>query len=661
MVLKLMPLGDSITDGYNIPGGYRIELENRLQASGLQPNFVGSMVNGPDDLSDKDHEGHSGWRIDHIASWVGRWLPRQQPGIVTLMIGTNDMLQNYETSQAAARLSSLLDQITALLPNTQVLVSSIPPISKSSSANSKAAAYNAALPEIVDSKVSQGKKVTFVDIGAQLTFSDLADGVHPNATGYAKIAQAWDQAIRPFLDPNTNDAPTDIELSSTRVNEGSAVGTVVATLNTADIDTGNTHTYRFQLADGSLATTSGPFKIVGDQLQVNGSLSYETQRNYTVSIQSRDSAGAAFTKSFTITVNDLDGSVNTRSGSSSSESFQTTTAKDIINAGGGSDRVFVTLSHLDQHDQINGGDGTDTLLLTGGTSTDSIQIDLTDPNQQLLSVTGTTLANFETFDLSGFVGSVSYIGSNRQANRILGGQGDDTLVDGDGNDYLDGGAGADTLEGGRGNDTYIVESAADQVIEAYNSGADKVYASRSWTLGNHLETLYLTGTAAINGTGNSAKNSIYGNSASNTLTGGDGDDMLRGGDGTDTLLGGQGNDKLYGDSGSDSLTGGGGKDSLYLGNDGNTDRVYYRSGDSTDTVYNFVRGDGGDWLSFSGIASIDVVQSDTKTEFRLGDGVANNSGFGTGSLLVSLNGTTGFTSADVGGNLSASGGQFFFA
>ena len=75
----IMPLGDSITDGFGIPGGYRIDLEDDLLGSGLTPNFVGSLQNGPTQLADKQHEGHSGWRIDEIHASVAGWLlPRSR-------------------------------------------------------------------------------------------------------------------------------------------------------------------------------------------------------------------------------------------------------------------------------------------------------------------------------------------------------------------------------------------------------------------------------------------------------------------------------------------------------------------------------------------------------------------------------------------------------
>ena len=67
-------------------------------------------------------------------------------------------------------------------------------------------------------------------------------------------------------------------------------------------------------------------------------------------------------------------------------------------------------------------------------------------------------------------------------------------------------------------------------------------ASAAWTLGSYLENLTLTGSAAINGTGNSQNNILAGNSINNVLTDSTGNDTLDGGAGSDTLIGGVGDD-----------------------------------------------------------------------------------------------------------------------
>jgi lysophospholipase L1-like esterase len=197
-VTKVMPLGDSITDGYNIPGGYRIDLWSTFQQAGQFVDFVGSMSNGPASLGDKHHEGHSGWRIEQINGSVSGWLSGAQPEIVLLMIGTNDMLQDYNVAGAPARLSALLDTITQQSPNTQVIVASLPPLSNAI-ANQRVLNFNAAIPDIVAAKAAGGKKVSFIDMYPRLTVGDLADGIHPNASGYTKLANAWYSALTPFL------------------------------------------------------------------------------------------------------------------------------------------------------------------------------------------------------------------------------------------------------------------------------------------------------------------------------------------------------------------------------------------------------------------------------------------------------------------------------
>ena len=115
---------------------------------------------------------------------------------------------------------------------------------------------------------------------------------------------------------------------------------------------------------------------------------------------------------------------------------------------------------------------------------------------------------------------------------------------------------------------------------------------------------------------------------------------------------------FYGNGGADTLTGGGLNDLLYLGTDLVTDTVNYTSGDGSDTVHNFVRGVGGDILNFSGIASIDIKVSGTSTQFRVGDGIAANTGFGAGLLLLTTSATSGFTTTDLGVNLIGSGFLF---
>jgi Ca2+-binding RTX toxin-like protein len=136
----------------------------------------------------------------------------------------------------------------------------------------------------------------------------------------------------------------------------------------------------------------------------------------------------------------------------------------------------------------------------------------------------------------------------------------DTIYGLAGNDQIDGGAGADRMVGGLGNDIYIVDNAGDLTVEVAGEGTDLVKAKVSYTLQAAVENLTLTGTSAIDGTGNGSNNKLTGNNAANRLDGGLGNDVLLGGGGADTLIGGDGLDQLTGAAGRDTLSGGAGAD-----------------------------------------------------------------------------------------------------
>jgi lysophospholipase L1-like esterase len=188
--VRVMPLGDSITDGFNVPGGYRINLWQKFQAGGYTVDLVGSQFNGPSGLGDHDHEGHSGWTISQIDSNVVSWLQTYTPRTILLHIGTNDMVSS--ASGAPTRLGTLLDHITTTAPNAEVFVATIIPLS---SADAAVRTFNAAIPGVVQTRANAGKRVHLVEMYSALTTADLADGVHPNAGGYAKMATVWYNAL----------------------------------------------------------------------------------------------------------------------------------------------------------------------------------------------------------------------------------------------------------------------------------------------------------------------------------------------------------------------------------------------------------------------------------------------------------------------------------
>ena len=121
-------------------------------------------------------------------------------------------------------------------------------------------------------------------------------------------------------------------------------------------------------------------------------------------------------------------------------------------------------------------------------------------------------------------------------DEIYGYAGNDSLTSLAGNDTLDGGTGNDTLIGGLGDDTYYVDAAKDVATEKSNQGTDSVISTATAVLANNVENLTLSGSSAINATGNTANNTVTGNSANNSINGGLGNDTLTGDSGNDTFV-----------------------------------------------------------------------------------------------------------------------------
>ncbi len=173
-------------------------------------------------------------------------------------------------------------------------------------------------------------------------------------------------------------------------------------------------------------------------------------------------------------------------------------------------------------DTLIGGAGDDTYVTDGGDMITEAVDEGTDTVQS--SASHTLANNVENLVLSG---SAAINGTGNSLNNVITGN----VVA----NVLNGGLGADTLIGGYGNDTYIIDS-ADTIIETAIGGTDTVQVAQTYTLASNLENLTLTGTAAINGTGNAANNTLTGNSAANILDGGAGTDALIGGLGDDTYI-----------------------------------------------------------------------------------------------------------------------------
>ncbi|MFM2282168.1 MAG: hypothetical protein RLZZ444_4399, partial [Pseudomonadota bacterium] len=357
-------------------------------------------------------------------------------------------------------------------------------------------------------------------------------------------------------------------------------------------------------------------------------------------------------------------------------------ASDELTSNGGDDELYGN----DGADTLYGGAGDDTIdggadadIMEGGKGDDIFYVDSgSDTVTEIAPEDDDAVAGVDTvsaaidYTLGDYVENLILTGTavsatgngldnmltgNDLGNSLSGSAGIDTLLGGDGNDTLDGGGGADALAGGKGGDIYYIDNSGDTVTEispindTSNDKTDTVYASVSFTLGNYIENLTLTG-AAVSGKGNGLKNTITGNSSANTLNGNDGNDILSGENGNDTLNGGAGNDTLDGGKANDKLVGGAGKDTfdVNLG----ADTLIFKEGDSSavranaDLINGFV-GKSGDRID---LLAIDANENKAKNQDFSFIG-SDKFGGHAGELHVVQSGGDTWLEADTDGNKKA--------
>jgi len=407
-----------------------------------------------------------------------------------------------------------------------------------------------------------------------------------------------------------NDAPTALDLSATTTPENNAPGAAVATLSATDADAGDTFTYALIAGDGD--ADNAAFSIVGDQLVLTGSADFEAQSSYTIRLQVTDAAGATFARTATIAVTNVQegssGGVQIAGYTTTGTTATLTAANDLVDPDG----IVGAIAYSWQLAATGAVLGTGPSFTAGGAAvTGPVQLVgiYTDTLGETMTRTAAESALIgrasAADNLTGGAGPSIIVGLGR-VDSLTGGAAADTIDGGDGSDTIDGGGGADLLIGGFGSDRYRVDNIADTIVEIAGQGLDVVEASVSFTLAANVETLILTGSATLDGTGSAGNNTLTGNGGANTLNGQAGKDTLNGGAGADTLLGGEGNDQLLGGEGADILVGGLGVD--FLTGDANADIFRFDApGEGRDQILDFNPLEDSIGISAAGFGGLDEL------------------------------------------------------
>jgi len=206
---RIMPVGDSITfgeggiDGF---GGYRAALRNQLFNAGYSTEFVGTLSDGAG-----RHEGHPAWRIDQVDANIAGWLNAVgRTDIILLHIGTNDFGQWLDYLNAIYRLDALITKIATLSPDTHVIVTSLLPRNEQQH-SVILTQFNPFVEGIVEAQIAAGRLVSYLDMYPVVPLSSMPDLLHPNQSGYNKMANAWFGAIERIIEPDDAVPPTIVD------------------------------------------------------------------------------------------------------------------------------------------------------------------------------------------------------------------------------------------------------------------------------------------------------------------------------------------------------------------------------------------------------------------------------------------------------------------
>lgn len=228
--LRICPMGDSITAGYTdnpnwtVPFqfGYRSGLYTRLAASHVSFQFVGgspepwngasgTVTNTPSPdlraVGQDYHEGYTSQGLTFIRTNLMHWLTNDQPDVILLQAGINDIGLGSTTEPVAveANLSNIVATVVNLSPHTRLLVAQITPYSSYTAGITR---YNNYIANVlVPYFAGQGKWVGTANQYTNLCLpgttnidaSLFANGInHPNNLAYDRMAQTWFSALQQY-------------------------------------------------------------------------------------------------------------------------------------------------------------------------------------------------------------------------------------------------------------------------------------------------------------------------------------------------------------------------------------------------------------------------------------------------------------------------------
>ena len=247
--IKIMCIGDSITDGFGNPGSYRKFLYNGLTKKGYSIDMIGSKSGWSTIYSDEstgesfefddDNTGYSAYAIKAYSGRSGIYETlketdclSQKPDIVILQIGTNNIIDNHDRNQNSEDYDILLDYILENIPSTSMLfITTIPDVDPNRSdvyswfgnyrhsddwqttysddqveklVKASLKFFNSDITSKANERKDAGQNIRAADVNSAITDvkTQLKDGVHPNEIGYKAMGEYWVKVIDDYLKGN---------------------------------------------------------------------------------------------------------------------------------------------------------------------------------------------------------------------------------------------------------------------------------------------------------------------------------------------------------------------------------------------------------------------------------------------------------------------------
>lgn len=180
--LKLLTFGDSLIHGYGLPAGetFPAQLQAALRADGREV----TVING----------GNSG---DTTAAGRARldWALSDDPDLVLVTLGGNDMLRGLEPAETYRNLDAILTRLKA--EGLPVLLTGM--LAPRNLGAEYAAEFDAVFPRLAEQH-DVAFYPFFLDGVAMRPDLNQPDGLHPNGAGVAVIVEAILPALRPLID-----------------------------------------------------------------------------------------------------------------------------------------------------------------------------------------------------------------------------------------------------------------------------------------------------------------------------------------------------------------------------------------------------------------------------------------------------------------------------